>query len=168
MDSTVNLLDLNELKLPIYDDTGEGEWATKWQEVSIQLDESDGFVAVSPEWNGMASMGWFNMLHYVGNEVAHKPVMFVGVSSGLGGAYPIAQMKAMGQKNKHFVVVPEHLRVAQVKEMLNDDSMDEKAPDYSVKMRADYALKMLLEYAKALQLVRSSDVIDFKTFGNGV
>lgn len=161
------LIDLNVLKLPVYDDSGEGEWTAQWNEVSKTLDQSDGFVVVSPEWNGMAGPGWFNMLHYVDHEMAHKPLMIVGVSSGLGGVYPLADMRLLGSKNNHYVITPESLRIANVEKMFNDRLMDESTPDFSVKTRAGYCLNILVEYAKALKSVRESGVIDLKTFGNG-
>jgi NAD(P)H-dependent FMN reductase len=166
--ASVHIVDLHELRLPVYDDTGEGEWLARWQPHLEQIAHADGFVAVSPEWGGMAAPGWFNLLHYIKHEMAHKPVMLVGVSSGRGGSYPLAQMKQAGQKNRHFVISPENLVVSGVEQMFVDDQMDESSPDYALKTRADYALKVLLEYAKALQLVRANEVIDLKNFANGV
>jgi len=168
LEQEVQLLDLNELKLPIYDVTGEGEWTVRWTEVSSQLEAADGFVAVSPEWDGMAGPGWFNLMHYVKKEMAHKPVMLVGVSSGRGGTYPLALMRMAGPKNSHFIVSPENLIVGSAEDMLNDDDMDENAGDYAIKQRAEYSLKILCEYAKALKPIRSSSTIDYKQFGNGV
>ena len=165
-DVDTHLLDLNELKLPIYDDTGEGDWKKNWQDVSKELDSSDGFVVVSPEWDGMASVGWFNLLHYVNRELAHKPLMLVAVSSGMGGAYPIAQMKEMGQKNKHFVLVPENLRFSNVKDLFDEEGSEIIVE--SVKARSEYTLKLLIEYAKVIKPIRSSKLIDFENFGNGV
>jgi hypothetical protein len=100
--------------------------------------------------------------------MAHKPTMLVGVSSGRGGTYPIAQMKLAGQKNNHYVIIPENLIVSNVKNMFNDEKIDESSADYTLKNRADYALTILIQYAEALKNVRSSDVIDFEQFGNGV
>ncbi len=160
------VLDLHELKLPPYDDD-ETEAPAK-DEVLKQLSEADGYVFVSPEWDGMMSHGLISMLHYVDTEMAHKPVMLVGVSSGIGGAYPIEQMKQMGPKNKHYVISPESLRLMKVKEMLNDQDFSETATDLYVKQRADYALKVLVEYAKALQNVRASGVFNPDEFGSGV
>jgi NAD(P)H-dependent FMN reductase len=131
------IIDLNILKLPVYDDSGEGDWKTAWDDVSKTLDKSDGFVVVSPEWNGMAGPAWFNMLHYTDHEMAHKPLMLVGVSSGLGGVYPLADMRLLGSKNVHFTITPESLRIANVEKIFNDREMDEGASDYSVKKRAE-------------------------------
>lgn len=110
----VELLNFFDLKLPIYDDSKEGAWKVVWNEIAPKLEAADGFVAVSPEWDGMAAPQWFNMLHYVNKEMAHKPVMLVGVSNGRGGAYPIAQMKQVGQKNNQFVISPENLIVGEL------------------------------------------------------
>lgn len=165
-DVSTHLLDLNQLKLPVYDASGEGDWKQDWQSVSKDLDNSDGFVVVSPEWDGMASVGWLNMLHYVNRELAHKPLMLVAVSSGMGGAYPIAQMKEMGQKNKHFVLVPENLRFSNVKDLFDEEGSEIIVE--SVKARSEYALKLLIEYAKVIKPIRSSNIIDFDSFGNGV
>lgn len=162
-----SILDLNELKLPVYDDSGEGAWKSDWDKASKQLEQSDGFVVVSPEWGGMASIGWFNMLHYVDKEMAHKPVVLVGVSSGMGGAYPLAQMKSMGQKNKHFVLVPENLRLMNVEKLFVSESVDEDSADKSVKLRAEYTMKMLIEYAHALGPIRHGKVVDLDQFGFG-
>jgi NAD(P)H-dependent FMN reductase len=164
LDSQV--VDLHELKLPIYDD-GETEapMATK---LLSDLETADAAVFVSPEWNGMMSHGLMNMQHYVEKQLAHKPIMLVGVSSGRNGHYPLAQMRQIGYKNNQYVISPEALLVQGVNNMLNDHDMNEEDSDYSVKKRADYALKVLVEYAKALAFVRSSGVVDYDSFKNGV
>jgi len=160
------LLDLHEFKLPIYD-AGETKSSSE-AELVEKLANADGYVFVSPEWNGMMSVGLVNMMHYAGGNMAHKPVMLVGVSSGRGGTYPLAQMRLMGHKNTHYVISPENLIVGGVNDMLNDQDMDESAPDFSVKKRADYALKVLVEYAIALKSIREGGVVDMSLFPNGV
>lgn len=160
------VLDLYETKLPMFDD-GETQ-AENINEVLRQIDDAEAYVFVSPEWNGMMSHGLINMFHYVKHQMSNKPAMLVGVSSGRGGAYPIADMKLLGQKNKHFVISPENLIVSNVKEIFNDDSQDENIPDILVKKRADYSLRVLVEYAKALKQVRDSGIIDLEAYPNGV
>lgn len=158
------VLDLNEKRLPLYDDTEEGPWQILWNEISSLLSQSDGFVFVSPEWDGMFSVGIHNMFHYVGKEMADKPVLTVGVSSGRGGRYPLQQMRTMGYKNKRFVIIPENLYFDHIEESLVDGAFtDSRTAD-----RTDYALKVLVEYAKALLLVRTSGVIDYEKFPNGL
>ena len=48
---------------------------------------------VSPEWNGMVPSMLTNFfLLCSNNELAHKPGLLVGVSSGTGGSYPVAEL----------------------------------------------------------------------------
>lgn len=158
--------DLHSLGMPLFDD-GETEFSSK-NELLAQLNDAQAYVFVSPEWNGMMSHGLINMLHFVSHEMAHKPVMLVGVSSGRGGTYPISQMKQLGQKNNHYVISPENLIVSDVKNMLNTLEIVEADQDYQLKKRALYALDVLLIYAHALEQVRTSPTINFEEFGNGV
>lgn len=166
LDVDTIVLDLHELNLPMF--TDEQEETEAEQNVLKALDSADGVVFVSPEWNGTMSHGLVNMLHYVGTELAHKPVTLVGVSSGRGGHYPLMQMRIMNYKNTHFVVSPESFLVQDVKKILNDDDMSDDAQDASIKKRARYALNVLLAYARALHDVRESGVVDHKNFPNGV
>ena len=150
--------------MPLYDNTEEGPWVKLWEEISSLLKESDGFVFVSPEWNGMFSVGLHNMFHYTSKELADKPVLAVGVSSGCGGRYPLQQMRTMGYKNKRFVVIPESLFYDYIQEALIDGALiDSRTTD-----QTDYALRVLIEYVKALIVVRKSGVIDYEKFPNGL
>lgn len=164
----VALVDLDEQRLPLYDDSSEGAWQEIWAPIENEFMGADGFVVVSPEWDGMFNVGLHNMFHYVtktkNHAMAHKPVMLVGVSDGLGGAYPIGQLRAVGPKNTHYVVSPENLRISKVKEVLvNGEIVID-----GVRERADYSLKVLVEYAKALKPIRDSGQLDFTKFGSGV
>jgi len=164
LDIPNSILDLNEKRLPLYDDSQEGFWQVLWNDISKLLNESDGFVFVSPEWDGMFSVGIHNMLHYVDKEMADKPVLAVGVSSGRGGRYPLQQMRIMGYKNKRFVVIPESLYYDHITENLKDGALT----DNQMTERTDYTLNVLAEYAKALSSVRQSGTIDYVRFPNGL
>ena len=159
-----SIVDLNEKRLPLYDDTGEGDWKEMWNEISNTFNQSDGFIFVSPEWDGMFSVGIHNMFHYLEKEIADKPVLPVGVSSGRGGRYPLQQMRIMGYKNKRFVIIPESLFFDHVE----DNLIEGKVTNEKLSERTDYALKVLVEYAKALLNVRQSGVIDYKKFSSGL
>ncbi len=168
MELDADLVDLNKQRLPLFDDSDTGEWQKIWEPMEEVLAKADGFVFVTPEWDGMFSAGLHNLFNYVAsgsdkNTMAHKPVMLVGVSSGMGGAYPLAQLRMTGPKNTHFVVSPENLRIAQVKEVLVDGEIVVDG----VRERAEYSLKVLIEYAKALKPIRESDILDLKKFGSG-
>ncbi len=152
------------MKNASYDDTNEGEWTETRDKIRETLEESDGYVFVSPEWDGMFSVGIHNMLHYIKKEMADKPVLAVGVSAGRGGRYPLQQMRVMGYKNKRFVIIPESLFFDHIKENLIDGVLT----DERTTKRTDYALCVLIEYAKALTVVRQSGVTDYRTFSSGL
>jgi NAD(P)H-dependent FMN reductase len=161
-----SIIDLHELKLPLYDD---GETIAENLPLLLEkLVAADGYVFVSPEWNGMMSHGLLNMLHYVGHEMAYKPVMLVGVSAGRGGTHPVDQMKLLGSKNRHYIVSPENLVVSGVEAAFNSPEIDEAAADYALKSRASYSLSVLIALAEALTPLRAGDVLDFEHFANGV
>ncbi len=158
------IMDLNKQRLPLYDDTKEGDWKEMWEEMSAALRGAEGFVFVSPEWDGMFSVGIHNLLHYVDKEMADKPVLAVGVSSGRGGRYPLQQMRTMGYKNKRIVVIPESLFFDHVEKSLVEGALT----DQRLVERTDYDLRVLVEYAKGLSVVRQSGIIDYKKFPDGL
>jgi azobenzene reductase len=163
------LLDLNISILPLYNHDLSDDTRKIWDSIEEGFKISDGFVLVSPEWDGMFSAGLHNLFNYVAsasknNTMAHKPVSLVGVSSGMGGAYPIAQLRMTGPKNTHYVVIPENLRFAKVKEVLIDGEIVVEG----LRDRVYYAMKMLLEYAEALGQIRNNGTIDYEHFSSGV
>lgn len=165
LNQEVNIIDLYALQLPLFDDTWSGEWLERWQNIDSLLRDSDGLVFVLPEWNGTAGAGIINLLLYIDkHQIAHKPAMLVGVSSGRGGAYPLLDMRLVGYKNTRYVVIPESLIISRVKEAFVDGELVEEP----LRQRAEYGLKMLLSYAEALQNVRNSPDLDFETFSSGV
>ncbi len=163
----VEIIDLHELNLPPFDPNKKPESVISTMKKS--LDSADGFVLASPEWDGMVNHRIISFLHYVGMTMADKPVMAVGVSATYhGGHYPVEQMRMLGPKNKHYIVIPEHLVVMNVNDVMNTHDLEGEENDVFIKKRADYALSTLVEYAKALQHVRSSGVTDYDTYPNGM
>ena len=128
--------------------------AEHWPDHSEILRRADALVLVSPEWNGMACPAVKNFFLYAGrDELAHKPCLLVGVSSGIGGAYPISELRASGYKNCRLCHIPEHLIIRQVEKVMNEgDAAD--AEDARIRRRSDYALQVLLQYTEALAPVR--------------
>lgn len=163
-DVTSPILDLNKNRLPIYDATDNGPWEETWNSMSKMLAQSDGYIFVSPEWDGMWSVGLHNMLLYADKELADKPVLAVGVSSGQGGRYPLQNIRSMGYKNKRFVVIPESIFYDHVEETLKNGVLTNSR----IAERTEYAIEVLVEYAKALTLVRNSGTINYEKYPNGL
>jgi NAD(P)H-dependent FMN reductase len=171
LEHQVSILDLHEVNLPlsheeIWSEIDNDETA---KSVRDQLDKADGFIIVTPEWNGMAGPALKNLFHYVKMTMAYKPTYLVAVSGYRGGAYPIAELRMNSAKNTYINYIPEHLIVRGADKLMND--LDENSGDEAdqyVKKRGLYGLGILIEYSKALKLVRDSNVLDFDTYQNGM
>lgn len=161
-DVHTQIIDLAAKPLPLW----PAEPATHWADHAAALRQADAVVMVTPEWNGMACPAVKNLFLFAGrDELAHKPGLLVGVSSGIGGAYPISELRASGYKNCRLCYIPEHLIVRQVEKVLNgSEAVD--VEDARIRARSDYALQVLLEYAEALRPVRAR--IDLGEFPTGM
>ena len=159
-----SLIDLGERSLPLWPADDKSPWA----EYQQQLAAADALVVIAPEWNGMACPAVKNFFLYASKaELAHKPALLVGVSSGVGGAYPISELRASGYKNCRIGYLPEHLIVRHVEAVLNEgEAVGEE--DLRIRKRADYALDILGKYAEALKPVRASIDLSNPSFTNGM
>jgi NAD(P)H-dependent FMN reductase len=161
-DSQSSVIDLGFAPLPLWPAEDQGPWGL----YSQQLQAADALVVVAPEWNGMACPAIKNFFIYAGKaELAHKPGLLVGVSSGIGGAYPISELRASSYKNCRLCYLPEHLIVRQVEKVLNTPHATSEE-DERIRPRIDYALDVLAKYAAALKPVRGS--IDMERFPTGM
>ncbi len=170
LNAKTTLLDLQELKLPMWDDGvwGKAErWQKIWSPVSQQLQKADGFVVVSPEWSGMVPPGLKNFFVLCdAHELAHKPGLIVAVSSGMGGAYPVAELRMSSYKNTRICWMPDHVIIRSVTNIWKNPSANPQL-DQEIRNRAVYHLKVLTAYANALKTVRASGIIDYKQFPYG-
>ncbi len=159
-----SLLDLGQAPLPLWPSDDKGPWSDYQQ----QLQAADALVVIAPEWNGMAAPAIKNFFLYASKfELAHKPALLVSVSSGIGGAYPISELRASGYKNCRLGYLPEHLIVRHVESVLNEGTAANE-DDQRIRNRVDYALDILGKYANALKPVRESIDLNTAAFANGM
>lgn len=154
------LLDLSICKLPEINNVllSDPSKDAAWKEVSDKLSEATGFIFVVPEWHGMAPPKLMELLLLATNfELAHKPALILSVSAGLGGTYPVVQLRSIGFKNNHICFIPEHLIVRHVGDLFHDISKAHE-DDLEVRKRLDFCLSLLYAYDDGLSLVRKSDV----------
>jgi len=170
-----DLLDLGETPLPLWDPDVRrlaGPWERLWRPVSESLSASTGVVLVTPEWAGMVPAALKNIfLLCERNELSHKPALIVALSSSLGGAYAVVELRMSSYKNTQLCYIPEHIIVRNVREVLNDYNQpaDDMPPqEASLRRRMRYALSLLVEYADALTAVRNSGVVDLATYPFGM
>ena len=161
-------LDLADASLPLWSPdkkNGKGVWGETWNSISDNLNKSDGFILVVPEYGGMATPAAKNIFLLCGNgELAHKPGLIVSVSSGNGGAYPIADLRSFSYKNTHIMWIPENIIIRNVEEF-NPGAHGDNIPEW-LDNRIDYVLKLFLAYASNMKPLR--EIVNRKDFGNGM
>ena len=161
-------LDLADASLPLWSPdkkNGKGVWGETWNSISDNLNKSDGFILVVPEYGGMATPAAKNIFLLCGNgEFTHKPGLIVSVSSGNGGAYPIAELRSSSYKNTHLMWIPENIIVRNVEEF-NPGTHGDNIPQW-LDGRINYVLNLFLAYATNMKPLRK--LINRKDFGNGM
>lgn len=164
--------DLTANPLPLWDEgiwEGDPEWQNLLEPISRELDSSDAFIVISPEWHGMAPSGLKNFFLMWGKgELAHKPALIVTVSSGIGGTYPVAELRMSSYKNNRICYIPEHLIIRNVEQVLNDDGDNDEEADTYFRSRAEFCLRILREYGLALKQVRDTGLTFDPAFKNGM
>ena len=161
-------LDLADASLPLWSPdkkNGKGVWGETWNSISDNLNKSDGFILVVPEYGGMATPAAKNVFLLCGNgEFAHKPGLIVSISSGNGGAYPIAELRSSSYKNTHLMWIPENIIIRNVEEY-NPGAHGDNIPQW-LDDRINYVLNLFLAYAANMKPLR--ELINRKDFGNGM
>ena len=161
-------LDLSQTNLPLWSPDKKnqaGIWGYQWKNISNELKQSDGFIFVVPEYGGMATPQSKNIFLLCGDgELAHKPGLIISISSGNGGAYPIADLRSFSYKNTHIMWIPENIIIRNVEEY-NPGDHGSSIPKW-LDNRIDYTLKLLLAYSLNMKSLRA--LINRKEFGNGM
>lgn len=161
-------LDLADVSLPLWSPdkkNGKGIWGETWNSISDNLNKSDGFILVVPEYGGMATPAAKNIFLLCGNgEFAHKPGLIVSVSSGNGGAYPIAELRSSSYKNTHLMWIPENVIIRNVEEF-NPGAHGDNIPEW-LDDRINYVLNLFLAYTSNMKPLRN--IVNRKDFGNGM
>ncbi|WP_085718021.1 NADPH-dependent FMN reductase [Pseudomonas sp. B28(2017)] len=161
----IAVLDLGSDPLPLWPSEDSSD---AWEKYSANLIQADALVVVAPEWNGMACPAIKNFFVYATHkELGHKPALLVGVSAGVGGAYPLSELRASSYKNCRICYLPEQLIVRKVEQLFNPGPGANPKED-SIRARADWTLEILAEYATAMKNIRSRIEIDAVSFANGM
>ena len=170
IDSELSLfcIDLGSTSFPLWSPEKKekiGVWGNVWKKVSENLTEADGFIFIVPEYGGMATPAAKNFFLLSDNgEFAHKPGLLVSISSGNGGAYPIAELRSFSYKNTHIMWIPENIIIRNVEEY-NPGAHGDNIPEWLDK-RIDYTLHLLTTYSSSMRPLRK--LINRKDFGNGM
>lgn len=155
-------LELCQYRLPLWDGEQESTSmpSSDWLMINEHLKTADALILITPEWSGMASPLLKNFLLMCSSqETAHKPVLIVSVSSGISGAYPVAELRMNAFKNNKLVAIPDHLIIRNVEQVLNDSTplADEISEhDDHIRHRIAYSLHTLHHYSAVLKSLRTA------------
>ena len=159
--------------LPLWDQSiweSDEIWVKRLAPLKEQFSKSEAFVIISPEWHGQVPSGLKNLfLLFNRFELGHKPAFIISVSSGDGGAYPVAELRMSSYKNNRLCYIPEQLIIRNVENVFNEKAEDnnEKSDSY-YKERLSWCLEILQGYGKALKEMRNITSIHNDKFSNGM
>ena len=161
-------LDLASSEIPLWSpekQNEDGVWGETWKSISTNLHQSQGFIIIVPEYGGMATPSAKNLFLLCDKgELSHKPALIISISSGNGGAYPIADLRAFSYKNTHIMWIPENIIIRNV-DQFNPGSHGKVIPEW-LDNRIEYTLRLLLAYSTNMEPLRN--IINRKDFGNGM
>lgn len=142
------LVDLKELKLPLFDGESRNDDVDKWLK---KAKECDALVLVTPEYNNMFAAALKNALEYLDDEIEFKPVGLASVSSGnLGGARALVHLSPIMRDFK-AIDIPAQLYFPRINDMFNENG---KLLDKEVLRRIKEFNEQLIWFAKALKNAR--------------
>ncbi|WP_395168431.1 NADPH-dependent FMN reductase [Piscirickettsia salmonis] len=175
---SVHLVDLAAESLPMWDESiwqGDQEWQARLAPLHQQLHEASAFVIVSPEWSGMVPAALKNFFLLCGaRELGHKPALIAAVSAGIGGSYPVNELRTSSYKNTRLCYLPEHLIIRNVKQVLNvpsasiEGNSQLSVEDQYIRERIDFSVSLLHGYDVALKQVRAANLTDYEKYPNGM
>lgn len=159
--------DLAVMDIPFWDEEvweNKDEWSKVLTPVKNDIKRSDAYIFITPEWGGMIPPKLKNYLLFGDQRIfGHKPALIVSISSGMGGAYPINELRTSGYKNTKINFIPEHIILRNVESLfINDNDLDAR-----ILKRIIFCIQILFEYTKAMVLVRNSK-LDFKNYPYGM
>ena len=120
--------------------------------------------------HGQVPAGLKNLFLLVNRfDVGHKPALITAVSSGDGGAYPVAELRMSSYKNNRICYIPEQIIVRNVERVLNEDSQQNNPDaDSYFRDRIAWTLGILRQYCIALKQVRDSGATGTDVYNNGM
>ena len=97
-------------------------------------------------------------------ELSHKPGLLISISSGNGGAYPIAELRSSSYKNTHIMWIPENIIIRNVEQYVPGNH-GELIPNW-LDTRINYSLRLLIKYSECMKPIQQ--LVNRKDFGNGM
>jgi NAD(P)H-dependent FMN reductase len=152
----VTQFSLADTKLALVCDDATPEQQANSKALQQMATDADAVVIIAPEYGGMVPSQLKNLLLTLSNgELHHKPAMIVGVSSGMGGSYPIAELRSAGYKNAQVIYIPHHFILRNAGEFFN--TPEAQSPlETELRDRLIASVQSLALYSDGLKSVREA------------
>ncbi len=122
----VEVIDLKEVNLPLFDEPGHpmrGEYVHEHsKQWSATVARADAFVFVMPEYNHSYNAAIKNALDYLHHEWTHKPVAFVSYGGVSAGTRAVQALKPTCTALRMFPL-PEQVAIPAFQQHLDDDGV---------------------------------------------
>lgn len=126
------VVDLAEVNLPLFDEAIppmmnqiQNDHTKKWAAI---VDEADGFLFVTPEYNHSTSAALKNAIDYLIYQWANKPVAFASYGSQAGGTRAVEHLRAIAGELKLFDL-REQVMISNYWNQLNESGKFVPAPE---------------------------------------
>lgn len=149
--ATVTIADLKELNLPFYDDSHPSlspdfsptdENVNRW---TAMIEQADGVVLVTPEYNHTMNAAQLNAITWVGKEWQNKPVALIGYGWSGGAQAHVTARETLANSGLKASVGSDQANLV----FKNDIELDGSVLDQSaVTSKIDAALDEILEMIK--------------------
>ncbi len=155
-DVNYELVDLKDINLPFLDEPKmpsegnyEHEHTKKWANI---VEQADGFVFVTPEYNHSFSASLKNAMDFLWEEWLYKPVAYVSYGFA-GGARAVEQLRSVaGCFNMYDI--RNQLMIVDHQQYINDDVF---VPTSEHIKSAESLLKKIALWSKAMQQARQEN-----------
>lgn len=166
---TCAVLDLAEPILPeLTDDVFKSPPTpgSRWYSTLGALSDADGFVVITPEFHGMVPPGLKTLFMLSGEgPFCDKPALPVGVSDGMGGVWPIAELRVSSFRGNRLCWIPDDVVVRRVSEVnaATERAFTEPSQKFpAIWARLDASCDLLIGYTRALSEARKDGAIQRK------
>lgn len=142
------LWDVKESSLPLLEYTFDThpDPGDRLKDLKVKLDQTNGFIIVSPEHNGSYPGALKNSMDYFYKEYVNKTFGFITVSSGvIGGMNALKYLQHYALK-LNGIVCPQFLITPQVQKLFTD----QKLSDEGYGQRVDKFLNSYLQLSKII------------------
>ncbi len=149
-------VDLRDWNLPFYDfptspSTERGLYHNKLQKKwSEKIDNADGFLMITPEYNHGYSAVLKNAIDYAWFEWNHKPVAFISYGSAAGGVRAVEQLRLVAIELE-MIPIRQTVLISGIRGAFDDNG---KIKDKSFDHRLEETVDYLVLWTKNLGKIR--------------